>query len=223
MCMCLCMQSVHCERRCAIRIQKRTLDALELKWQVMWVTWHGCWEPVGSSARAVYALPCWSISPARVFHLQQAPSSISSLCNKWRNLLLVSQCWMLKTTFSWEQCPLLQGSPFSTCLSLWVVFLCSHLSESSKALGPLTFPWLDKLVILLPLSRGLACGPVVEADDTGSGWWARERHGRIYSLDLQSQSSALHWFPFSSLLSIKFAKMITKFLVVKKLRSMDNF
>lgn len=51
-----------------------------------------------------------------------------------------------------------------------LVSLWSHLPEGTEALGPLTFSWLDKAVILLPLSWGLAWSSVADAADVGSGW-----------------------------------------------------
>lgn len=60
--------------------------------------------------------------------------------------------------------------PLSLVYLRELVSLWSHLPEGTEALGPLTFSWLDKAVILLPLSWGLAFSPVADAADVGSGW-----------------------------------------------------
>lgn len=216
MCMCLCRQSWPLWVQVpAIGIQKRALEALELELHVMWATRHGCWELFRPLQEQLMLSPAEPSLQPWVVHLQPAPPSMSSLCSKWRSLPLVSQFLMLKNYILLRTVSPPPRFPFP------LVYLCELFSSVVTFLKAARLPghqhftgliscsfaafisgW-HRILLLKPMTLALA-------GELGKGT------GEFISLGLQSQSSALHWGPSSSLLSRSIAKTIAEFLSLSK-------
>lgn len=214
--MCLCRQSDHCECRC-LPSESRKGPWRPWNWGYRW------YEPPGMVAENSSGLlqEQFMLSPAEpslqpwVVHLQPAPPSMSSLCSKWRSLPLVSQFLMLKNYILLRTVSPPPRFPFP------LVYLCELFSsvvtflKAARLPGHQHFSGLIScsfaafilgwhgILLLKPMTLALA-------SELGKGT------GEFISLGLQSQSSALHWGPCSSLLSRSIAKTIAEFLSLSK-------